>query len=265
MKAHALSAAILLFYWAFSISGTDGKYRGRPKLEGGGWTQQYGDQYSSSYADYTDNNQFSPGWSYTTQEFVSQTSPSVDHCGILYYPLRTYVVAIAPNGTTIWKTGVSPNGNSYLTNTLYSKSHDFVVVGSTWVEGETYFQFVAVNATSGRVIWTKMLNELYHPTSISLSSKVDAVYVGGYDKSSFAAVRLLDGSVLWEKRHIYQVGVFMQTKVGEVLRNVKWDQNGKAKNYKQEMSEVVLLPTDPWDGMSGRGRLFAYNTGIEGS
>ena len=230
-------------------------------MERGGWTQQYGDQYSSSYTEYIDSNQFRPGWNITTQEFVSQTSPSVNDYGELYYPLRTYVIAIAPNGTTIWKTGVSPNGNSYLTNTLYSKTHNFVIVGSTWVEGETYFQFVAINASSGGVVWTKMLNELYHPTSISLSNVADAVYVAGYDKSSFAAVKLSDGSMLWEKRHIYQVGIFMQTKVGEGANINSNSKAGRGSFLQgQKKGEVVLLPTDPWNGMSGRGRLFAYST-----
>ncbi len=257
---------------------------GAPGFEVGGWAQQYGDQSSTSYTEYVDDGQFRPGWNYTTEHFVSQTSPCVNEFGVLYYPLRANVIAIAPNGSTIWECGVSPNGNSYLTNTLYSKPHDYVIVGSTWVQQYTFFQFVAINAMDGAVVWTKVLNELYHPTTISLSIETDCVFVAGYDKSSFAAVKITNGEILWEKKNIYQVGIFMQLKVGNIMQPLtdaaeikipeKQTLNSSTKQFssapKQILSlsqtdaalngEVVLLPTDPWDGFEGKGRLYAYDT-----
>ncbi len=259
---------------------------GRPGSEVGGWTQQYGDQSSTSYTEYVDNGQFKPGWNYTTKNFVSQTSPCVNEFGVLYYPLRANVIAIAPNGSMIWECGVSPNGNSYLTNTLYSKPHNYVIVGSTWVQQNTFFQFVAINATDGEVVWTKMFNELYHPTTISLSIETDCVFVAGYDKSSFAAVKITNGEIMWEKKNIYQVGIFMQLKVGNIMQPLtdaindipkKQTLNSSTKQFSSAPKllslnqtdaalngEVVLLSTDPWDGFEGKGRLYAYDTAAQG-
>ncbi len=231
-----------------------------------GWTQQYGDSFSTSYTGFVDNGQFMPGWNYTTRNFVSETSPSVNEYGVLFYPLRVFVIAIAPNGSTVWKCGVSPNGDSYLTNTLYSRVHNLVIVGSTWVQQNTFFQFVAINATSGNVVWTKMINELFHPTSISLSVKADSIFVAGFDKSTFAAVKITSGEILWEKKGIYEVGIFMQTKVGDIV-SLKQQPNvpptikdTTKRDTVLSVNEVVLLPTNPWDGFEGKGRLFAYDT-----
>lgn len=229
-----------------------------------GWTQQYGDSSSTSYTEFVDNGQFVPGWNYTTPSFVSQTSPSINEYGVIFYPLRADVVAIAPNGTIFWKCSVSPNGNSYLTNTVYTKMHNLVIVGSTWVQQDTFFQFVAINATSGSVVWTKMINELYHPTSISLSDQTGSIFVAGFDKNIFAAVKITDGEILW-KKYVKQVGIFMQTKVGDTGGRavfLKISINGifQSLNITVSNAEVVLLPTNPWDGFEGKGRLFAYDT-----
>ena len=161
----------------------------------------------------------------------------------MFYPLRAYVIALRPTGTVLWKTGVVPNGEAYLTNTVYSKEHDFAVVGSSWVDQDTFFQVVAVHASNGSIAWKSMQNDLYHTTTISISSSADAVYAAGYDKSAFSGLRLSDGSLLWKKQNIYQVGIFMQTKVGP---------------GKKLSPEAVLLPTDPFDGFEGKGRLYSY-------
>lgn len=205
------------------------------------WTQQYGNQGSTSYSDYK-----GPvyTWKYTTQPFVSQTSPSVNEEGALFYPLRAHVVAIAPNGSVQWKAGVAPNGDAYLTNTLYSKRHDFVIVGASW---DGLFQIVAIHAASGQIAWTSQQNHLYHCTTLSISTKIDAVFGAGYDSGTFAAVRLVDGKIIWSQRHIYQVGIFMQTKVGSFV-----DNNDKTV-------EMIILPTDPFDGFNGKGTLYAYD------
>ena len=227
-----------------------------------GWTQQYSDPSSTSYTEYIGSG-FKPGWNFTTQPFVSQTSPCVDHYGVLYYPLRANILAIGPNGAVLWKTGVSPNGNSYLTNILYSYKHDFVIVGSSWVDQETFFQLVAVHVNNGSVAWTSYQNQMYHATTMSISVSTDAVYVGGYDLKSFSAVGLEDGKLIWEKKNIYQVGIFMQTKVGPAS-SVGWSRTGRGVEEERMMKggeEIVLLPTDPWNGFGGKGRLFAYNTG----
>ena len=205
------------------------------------WTQQYGNQGSTSYCDYK-GEEYS--WSYTTQPFVSQTSPSVNDDGVLFYPLRAYIVAINPNGTVQWKAGVAPNGDAYLTNTLYSKRYDIVIVGAAW---DNLFQIVAVHAISGEISWTSLQKYLYHCTTLSISTKIDAVFGAGYDSGTFTAVRLSDGKSIWSERHIYQVGIFMQTKVGTF------------ESDDGQVVEVAILPTDPFNGFDGKGTLFAYD------
>ena len=251
----------LLLIAAHSLVGGQGS---SDHLPYNGWTQQYGDPSSSSYTQYTGDG-FKPGWNFTTQPFVSQTSPCVDQYGVIYYPLRANIVAIAPSGAVKWKASVSPNGNSYLTNVLFSNRHSFVIVGSSWVEQETFFQIVALYVNNGSVAWTSTQNELYHATTMSISVNADAVYVAGYDLKSFAAVSLVDGKLIWKKANIYQVGIFMQTKVGPSVvryptgRGVVEER--MTKGGRESQQEVVLLPTDPWDGFEGKGRLFAYNSG----
>lgn len=222
-----------------------------------GWTQQYGDPSSTSYTEYTGND-FRSGWNLTTQPFVSQASPCVDQYGVIYYPLRANIIAIIPNGTVLWKTGVSPNGNSYLTNIVYTNKHKFVIVGVSGVDRETLFQIVAVCVGNGSVAWTSKQNRLYDATTMSVSISADAVYVAGYDLRSFAAISLSDGKLIWEKKHIYQVGIFMQTKVGPASSGIA--KRRTLEGGMIEEREIVLLPTDPYDGSGGKGRLFAYST-----
>ena len=221
------------------------------------WTQQYGDPSSTSYVKY--EGKAYVGWNYTTEPFVSQTSPSVTEEGVMFYPLRTYLIALSPTGTMLWKTGVAPNGEAYQTNTVYSKQHNFVVVGSSWVDQNTFFQIVAIHAGNGSIAWQSMQNDLYHATTISISTSVDAVYAGGFDKNTFAALRLKDGSLLWKKAHISKLGIFMQTKVG--LTSMK-RMAATAKLVAEK--ETVLLPTDPFDGFEGKGRLFSYDVSKPG-
>lgn len=218
------------------------------------WSQQYGDSCSTSHTD-SAGVDFTPGWTHTTQSFVSQTSPCVDGRGIIYYPLRAHVTAISANGTVLWTTGVSPNGNSYLTNVLFSEEHGLVVVGSSWVEGALFFQIVAMSVVTGSVQWISRQNQAFHATTLSLSVISGCVYVAGFDQGVFIAVRLADGTLVWEVNHVNMVGLFMQTKVGQVRsgRSLKDDNP-------QDREEVVLLPTDPWNGFDGKGRLFAYYT-----
>ena len=222
------------------------------------WTQQYGDPSSTSYVDY--QGKAYVGWNYTTEPFVSQTSPSVTEEGVMFYPLRTYLIALSPRGTVLWKTGVAPNGEAYQTNTVYSKVHDIVVVGSSWVDQNTFFQIVAIHAGNGSVAWQSMQNELYHATTISISTSADAVYAGGFDNSTFAALRLKDGSLLWRKAHISNLGIFMQTKVGPFSSNLAERAAATAAG-----KETVLLATDPFDGFEGKGRLFSYDVSKPGS
>ena len=219
------------------------------------WTQQYGDAFSSNYVDY--QGPAYTGWNYTTDPFVSQSSPSVSRLnGVMFYPLRAYMIALAPNGTVLWKTGVAPNGEAYLTNTVYSEVHDLVVVGASWVEQRTFFQVVAVRGSNGDVAWTSTQNNLYHATTISISTVADAVYVAGFDHSTFSGLRLADGMLLWRKPFIPDVGIFMQTKVGPAPSN-----SAMADSKSKEM---VLLPTDPWDGFEGKGNLLSYGTSKPG-
>ena len=214
------------------------------------WTQQYGDAFSSNYVDY--QGPVHAGWSYTTEPFVSQSSPCVRKDGVMYYPLRAYVIALAANGTVLWKTGVAPNGEAYLTNTVYSEARDLVLVGSSWVEQKTFFQVVAVDGSSGTVTWTSMQNDLYHATTISISTAADAVYLAGFDNNTFSSLQLASGKVLWKRPFIPNVGIFMQTKVGPVPSNLAVDDDAS--------KEMVLLPTDPWDGFEGKGNLLSYET-----
>ena len=214
------------------------------------WTQQYGDAFSSNYVDY--QGPVYAGWSYTTEPFVSQSSPSIRKDGVMFYPLRAYVMALAPNGTVLWKTGVAPNGEAYLTNTVYSEARDLVVVGASWVEQKTFFQVVAVQGSTGNISWTSTQNDLYHATTISISTVADAVYVAGFDHNTFSGLHLENGKLLWRKPFVPNVGIFMQTKVGPVPSNsATADGNSK---------EMVLLPTDPWDGFEGKGDLLSYET-----
>ena len=218
-----------------------------------GWTQQYGDSRSSSYLLFSGPTP-SGGWNYTTEPFVSETSPSVSADGTIFYPLRANVVAVAVNGSQVWKADVAPNGEAYLTNTVFWDG--LVLVGSSWVQQTTFFQVVALRADDGVVMWKSVQNDLFHATTISISDTASAVYLAGYDQSTLSALRLSDGSVLWKKKNIYQVGIFMQTKVGPV----------KAKSgQKLSNSEIVILPTDPYDGFEGNGTLIAYDVAGSGA
>eukprot|EP00731_Ephydatia_muelleri_P034084 Em0047g3a len=146
--------------------------------------------------------------------------------------------------------GVAPDGNAYLTNVVLADWVQLVIVGASWVEGNTYLQIVALHAQNGSVAWTSLQNDLYHSTSICVSQTSNAVYLGGFDKRTFAALSLKDGSLLWENRDIYLLGLFMQTKIGSRSSGVD--------------EEVVLLPTDPFDGSGGKGRLFSYELDSSG-
>lgn len=204
------------------------------------WTQQYGDAASTNYVPY--EGPITVGWNYTTPPFPSQTSPAVSNEGTIFYPLRANVIAILPNGKMLWNGGVAPNGNAYLTNVVFVDEVALVVVGASWVDGNTYLQVVALHAQNGSIAWTSLQNDLYHSTTISVSPQSNSVYLGGFDKGTFAALSLQDGSLLWKKSNIYLVGLFMQTKIGPYLG----------------VEETVLLPTDPFSGSGGRGRLFSY-------
>ena len=204
------------------------------------WTQQYGDAASTNYVPY--QGPITVGWNYTTPPFPSQKSPAVSAEGTIFYPLRASVIAILPNGTILWNGGVAPDGNAYLTNVVFAEGEALVVVGASWVDGYTYLQVVALHAQNGSVAWKSQQNDLYHSTTISLSSSGNLVCLGGFDKGTFAALSLKNGSLLWKKSNIYLLGLFMQTKVGPYLG----------------VEETVLLPTDPFNGSGGKGRLFSY-------
>lgn len=212
------------------------------------WTQQYGDTASTNYVPYQGS--ISSGWNYTTPPFVSQTSPAVSKEGTIFYPLRATVVAILSNGTILWTSGVAPNGNAYLTNVVVAEWVSLVIVGASWVEGDTYMQVVALHVQNGSTAWTSQQNDLYHSTTISISQTTNSVCLGGFDKGVFAALSLEDGSVLWQKSNIYLVGLFMQTKIGF------W---GTGTD-----EEMVLLPTDPFNGAGGKGGLFSYQLDSSG-
>ena len=212
------------------------------------WSQQYGDAASTNYVPY--QGPVIVGWNYTTPPFPSLKSPAVSSEGTIFYPLRSNVVAILSNGTILWNGGVAPDGNAYLTNVVLADWVQLVIVGASWVEGNTYLQIVALHAQNGSVAWTSLQNDLYHSTSICVSQTSNAVYLGGFDKRTFAALSLKDGSLLWENRDIYLLGLFMQTKIGSRSSGVD--------------EEVVLLPTDPFDGSGGKGRLFSYELDSSG-
>ena len=204
------------------------------------WQQQYGDPRSTNHVKFT-GSRFTIGWNYTSDPWVSLESPAVTTTGVIFIPGRAYLIAVGPNGTLLWKTGIAPNGNAYQTNVLFDESTNLVIIGTSWVEQNTFFMIAAVDVTSGQVVWKSQQNEFYHATTLSISPFSEAVFVGGFDHHTFGAVHIKDGHLLWKRRDVKNLGLFMQTKVSH---------DGK----------TVFLPTDPWDGFEGKGRLIAYGT-----
>ena len=201
------------------------------------WLQQYGDAQSSCYAPF--DGAFAVNWNYTTDPFSSLQSPAISPDGTIFIPGRAYVMAVSVQGKLLWNTGVAPDGDAYQTNVLYLDILQLVVVGTSWVLHDNYFMLVAMDAKTGKVVWKSQHNDLFHATTLSISPLTLAVYVGGFDQQVFAGVNVKDGSLLWKQTDIPNLGIFMQTKV-----------SGDGK--------VVFLPTDPFDGFSGKGRMYAY-------
>jgi hypothetical protein len=225
---HSVNSLLLLLFACSNVE------------KGFAWLQQYGDPRSSNYHEFTGSH-FSVGWNYTSDAWVSLESPAVTSAGIIFLPGRAYLTAINPNGTVLWKTGIAPNGNAYQTNVLFSESYKLVVIGTSWVDQYTFFMLAAVDIASGQVVWKSQQNDFYHATTLSISPYTEAVYVGGFDHQTFGAVHIKDGRLLWKRNFVLKLGIFMQTKVSAD-------------------GERVLLPTDPWDGFEGKGRLIAYGT-----
>ena len=209
------------------------------------WTQQYGDAASTNFVNY--RGPAHVGWKYITPPYVSQTSPSVSEDGVIFYPLVTDVVAIAPNGTVLWKCSVTHYQKTYLTNTVYSEQHGLVVVAA---ELWDTFDVVAVYSENGTIAWVSTQNDLFDATTISISVKADAIFIGGHEKGILSALQLKDGKILW-KTNISNVGIFMQTKVGPAF----------SKSTKQS----IILPSDPFDGIGGNGNLLSYDVSKPGT
>ena len=225
------------------------------------WTQQYGNSASTNFVNY----QGPPyvGWNYSAEMSpgagsTGMGSPSVSDEGMLFYYSKNSLIALSPKGTLLWDVEVAPIDafDTSVTNSVYSKVHNIAVAAANWqflTNHTTYFQMVAVHAGDGSVAWKVMDSDLYDATLICLSTSADAVYVGGFDHGTFAALSLKDGSIVWKKTNIYQIGLFMQTKVGPT--------EVSASEYEDvRTQEAVLLPTDPVIGINPKaGRLFSYD------
>ena len=212
------------------------------------WTQQYGDASSTNFVNY--RGLAHVGWKYTTPPYVSQTSPSVSEDGVIFYPQVVDVVAIAPNGTILWKCNVTHDEKTYLTNTVYSEQHGLVVVGAEWKK----FDVVAVHGGNGTIAWKSTHDGLFDATTISISLEADAVYIAGHENGTLIALRLKDGKILWKKGNIFDVGIFMQTKVGPAF---SISHNSTKQN--------IIVPTDPYDGIGGNGNLVSYDVSEPGN
>ena len=120
---------------------------------------------------------------------------------------------------------------------------------------QPFFMMTALDAKDGKTVWTAMHSDLFLPTSISLSETADAVFCGGANTNVFLAFSLMNGTILWKINSTSPIAASMQTKVGAPV----FSQN------QNDSSELVLLPTDPFDGNEGAGTLYALETASQGN
>ena len=197
------------------------------------WTQQYGDSASTNYVNYNGRN-YAVGWNITVNN-NSGSSPSVSDKGVLFYPLLGSVLAVAPNGNILWNANLSSLGlYNYLSNTLYSKEHDFVIVGGLVVQNS--YAVLALQASDGNVVWEVRHSQLSNPQTLSISPESNAVFVS--KNTTAVALKLENGLLLWNSSHIRQLGIFMQTKVGSMI-----DVHTGSRN-----NELLILPTLAYGG-----------------
>ena len=265
-----------------------------------GWNQQFGDPGSTSHVEISSNAErlIKAGWNITvwtaTGAFYNfgagMSEDAVLYMPFLHLPVPNYILqvkAIAPNGSVIWladHVGMDEACAAlYLTNSVYSRERNAVVVGWMCVAAFPYYQrkgqLKSYNATNGALLWKSEILPISDTSSLSISSNV--VYAsGGFDcgrdgysmkymyrnhikphddgieranakkenNSMIFALSLDDGKLLWTRKQ-NNTACKTQTKIGRL----------------KDGHDLVLVPIDLPPGPYDTGSLLALKCDATGS
>ena len=259
------------------------------------WSQLYGGAHSTNYVDISRDN-IVLGWNYTVKEeyAIFYGAPAVSETGVVYLPYLEYpqywlqLRAVRPNGSEMWMANWIGSDDScsvvFLTNAVYSKEHNLVVLGWTCTTAGAYYQkhgqLMAYDATDGSEVWrSQMLYDANDMSSISISS--DVVFAsGGYDCGRDGATlyemnrnpRLFTKSYLSSKRdltdknNISQI-VAVDIKNGKLLHTLDIDHVGcytQTKVFPTDSGAKLLLPANLPDSFDCEGSLLSLKCSSSG-
>lgn len=204
------------------------------------WYQMNGDCGQTNYVNFT-GKQFSIGWNFTTKTSYMYGNMAVAPNGSLFVVDQVGnfqgITAISAKGKILWH---SEALGDLLSNILLDASSSTIIVAGIAISNNNSTLF-NINTRNGKTRWKKTYTEIRTCTYLSMSNASKAVYLGDYDNKNIIAVKMKDGSIMWNNTGL--IGVYEEQPTGMSC-------DGK----------TVFLPTDVNGGgpSKGKGTIVAY-------